>query len=356
MPVTRACIVVGARPQFIKAAEMIHAGSLDGLEYSLVHTGQHYDSSLSGVFFDELSIPEPQVNLETGSGPHGWQTGEIMSRLERYLLDAGLPDWVVVFGDTNSTIAAAITAAKLGIRVAHVEAGLRSFDRTMPEEINRVVTDKISQLLFCPSDLAIKHLADEGIVDGVHYTGDIMFDSVVRHGSAIAERAAHVSSRMGSDPWALATIHRAANTDSPDRLEAMLACLAAVEMPVVWPVHPRARDRLDANASHVPDNVRLIDPVGYLTMLAHISAATRVLTDSGGVQKEAFWLRTPCITLRDRTEWPETVDQGWNILVGSDQEAVRSAIQRQIPHKQTNPYGDGYSAQRMAELLILSKE
>jgi len=183
-----------------------------------------------------------------------------------------------------------------------------------------------------------------------------MFDSVVRHGSVIAERAVRVSNQMGSDPWALATIHRAANTDRPDRLKAVLACLAAAEMPVVWPVHPRARARLNENALHVPENVRLIEPVGYLTMLAHVSAATRILTDSGGVQKEAFWLRTPCITLRNTTEWPETVDQGWNILVGNDEAAVRDAFRRPVPLKQTNPYGDGHSRQRMAELLILSSK
>ncbi|MFV1981775.1 MAG: UDP-N-acetyl glucosamine 2-epimerase, partial [Rhodothermia bacterium] len=279
MPI-RVCIVVGARPQFIKAAELIHGGGRDELDYTLVHTGQHYDPRLSDIFFDELDIPAPQVNLDAGSGSHGRQTGEIMSRFERYLLDAGLPDWLVVFGDTNSTLAAAVTAAKLGVPVAHVEAGLRSFDRTMPEELNRVVTDRISDLLFCPSDLAVANLANEGIVGGVHNTGDIMFDSVVRHNPAITERARQISSRMGPDPWVLATIHRAANTDRTDRLDAVLSCLEAAEMPVVWPVHPRARTRLEANGAKVPDNVHLIDPMGYLTMLAHIGAASCILTDS----------------------------------------------------------------------------
>lgn len=355
MPVTRVCLVVGARPQFIKAAELIHGGGRVDLDYTLVHTGQHYDPGLSDVFFDELDIPAPQINLNVGSGSHARQTGEIMSRFERYLFDTGFPDWLVVFGDTNSTLAASITAAKLGVPVAHVEAGLRSFDRTMPEELNRVVTDRISDLLFCPSDLAVTNLANEGIVRGVHNTGDIMFDSVVRHNSAIAQRTRQISSRMGSDPWVLATIHRPANTDKPDGLDAALACLEAAGMPVVWPVHPRARSRLESNGTKVPDNVRLVDPMGYLTMLAHIGAATRVLTDSGGVQKEAFWLSTPCITLRDTTEWPETVAQGWNVLVGNDPEAVREAVDRPTPVDQANPYGNGDSAQRMAALLILSE-
>lgn len=350
----RVCIVVGARPQFIKAAELIHGGGRDELDYTLVHTGQHYDPRLSDLFFDELGIPAPKVNLDVGSGSHGWQTGEIMSRFERFLLETGLPDWLVVFGDTNSTLAASITAAKLGVPIAHVEAGLRSFDRTMPEELNRLVTDRISDLLFCPSGLAVTNLANEGIVRGVHNTGDIMFDSVGRHNAAIAERARQISSRMGSDPWVLATIHRAANTDRRDRLDAALACLEAAGMPVVWPVHPRARTRLESNGTKVPENVHLTDPMGYLNMLAHISAATCILTDSGGVQKEAFWLCTPCITLRDTTEWPETVAQGWNVLVGNDPEAVREAVRRPIPVEQVNPYGDGDSAQRMAALLILS--
>jgi UDP-GlcNAc3NAcA epimerase len=348
----QACIVVGARPQFIKAAELVHGGTREGLAYSIVHTGQHYDQLLSEVFFDELNIPAPDTNLGVGSGAHGWQTGEIMRRLEAYLVETEIPDAVVVFGDTNSTIAGAIAAAKLGVPVVHVEAGLRSYDRFMPEEINRVVTDRLSSLLCCPSDLAVSNLEDEGIHSGVHNTGDIMYDSVVRYRSAIETRASDLSGRKGARPWALATIHRASNTDNHTRLEAALACLEAAEMPVVWPIHPRTRKKIEEWGGEVPSNVRLVNPASYLDMLAHISAAGHVLTDSGGIQKEAFWLGTPCITLRDTTEWKETANLGWNVIVGIDPKAVRNAVNRELPSRNVNPYGDGQSAQTISELIL----
>lgn len=335
--------VLGARPQFIKAAPVSRAINDAGMTEIIAHTGQHFDALMSDVFFEELAIPKPAYNLEINNLGHGAMTGRMMEKLEQAML-AEKPDTVLVYGDTNSTVAGALAAAKLHIPVAHVEAGLRSFNRRMPEEINRVVTDHISALLFCPTQTAVRNLAQEGIVGGVHATGDVMFDTTI----AAIERARGQSTILGDlalqpKHYAVATIHRAENTDDPARFASVVAWLeeAALSMPIIMPVHPRTR-KLLTQRGITPAGLNLIDPIGYLDMawLANQSAA--IFTDSGGLQKEAYFHRVPCVTLRDETEWVETVDAGWNRLWTSPNYAPR----RDIPD-----YGDGRSAIAIAEVL-----
>ena len=317
--------IVGARPQFIKAAVVSHALAEAGIEELLLHTGQHYDAQMSRVFFDELGIPEPTVNFGVGSGTHAVQTGEMMIHFERFIMENERPDWVMVYGDTNSTIAGAMVAAKLQLPLAHVEAGLRSFNRRMPEEINRVVTDHLSNLLFCPTVTAIENLTSEGITKGVHLNGDVMLDAT-RFYAARAAAQAPLSDQTNHAPnsFYLATVHRAENTDDPERLRGIFEGFGRLNTPVVIPLHPRTQTRLSAIT--VPPNVDLIEPVSYLTMLTLIQGAKKVLTDSGGLQKEAVWLDTPCITLRDETEWVETLEGGWNRLVSADPDRIVEAV------------------------------
>jgi UDP-N-acetylglucosamine 2-epimerase len=341
--------VVGARPQFIKAAPVSRVLRRTHEEV-LVHTGQHYDDNMSEIFFRELEIPEPDINLGVGSGPHGEQTGVMMAGIEKVALDVK-PDWVLVYGDTNSTVAAALVAAKLHIKVAHVEAGLRSFDRRMPEEINRVLTDHVSDLLLCPTDAAIHNLAREGIDHGVHLVGDVMYDAFLFNLEAARKRDG-VLKKLGLAPgaFALATIHRAENADDPARLAAILEGIDRSGMDVILPLHPRTRARLNEVP---PARIRVVDPVGYLDMLALEDAAAVIVTDSGGVQKEAYFLGKPCVTLRDRTEWTETVEAGWNTVVGSDAGRIAEAIRSFRPKgKRPDLYGDGHAAEKIAELLI----
>jgi UDP-GlcNAc3NAcA epimerase len=325
--------VVGARPQFIKAMPVSRAMRESGVTEILVHTGQHYDPSMSDVFFDELGLPKPDANLGVGSGTHGAQTGQMLAGIETILLREQ-PDWTLVYGDTNSTLAGALAASKLHIRVAHVEAGLRSFNRRMPEEINRVLTDHIADLLFCPSQTAVENLRAEGITRGVAVVGDVMAEAL----HIAVERSktgSNILQRLGLEPkgFLLATVHRAENTDDPARLRNILQTLAEAGERVVFPVHPRTRkfitalDGLDLSGGALLP----IDPVGYLDMAALESGARMIFTDSGGVQKEAYWLGTPCVTLRDETEWVETVEQGWNVLVGADREKIRQAVQEFRP-------------------------
>jgi len=344
--------VVGARPQFIKLAPVSRALRRYHEEI-IVHTGQHYDERMSETFFAELGIPAPDYNLGVGSGSHGTQTGEMLAALERTLLDVR-PDGVIVFGDTNSTLAAALAAVKLHIPVAHVEAGLRSFDRRMPEEINRVVTDHISARLFCPTERAVAHARDEGLTRGVELVGDVMYDVLRQMESRLDGRAATLLPALGVAPgeYALATIHRPANTDDPAAMARIAEGLRALGMPVVFPVHPRTRKLLDQYGVDFGADVRQIEPVGYLDMLTLQRGAHRIITDSGGVQKEAFLLGVPCVTLRDTTEWPETVEIGWNTLVASDPAALVAAFQRPVaPRPARNPYGEGDAAERIAESL-----
>ncbi len=339
--------VVGARPQFIKAAMVSRALKEAGIKERLIHTGQHYDDNMSTIFFDELDIPSPDINLEVGSGSHARQTGEIMVRLEEHLLQNDPPDCVLVYGDTNSTVAAAVTARKLHIPVAHVEAGLRSFNTLMPEEINRMVTDRLSDYLFCPTQTACDHLRKEGLTMGVSLTGDVMYDAVVHFSSTPVPATGHFS----EGTYVLATVHRAENTDDPDRLAGIIQGLGSVSLPVLFPVHPRTESRL--KGFRLPDNISVIEPLSYVQMLHAIKGAFRVFTDSGGIQKEAIWLETPCITLREETEWVETLDRSWNVLVGADPVRIKSAldIEPESPPPALGRVGDVSASFRIASIL-----
>lgn len=338
--------IVGARPQFVKASMVSRALEEAGFKETLVHTGQHYDAAMSSVFFEELGIPTPAINLGVGSGTHASQTGEMMVRLEHHLAVIDRPDCVLVYGDTNSTVAASLVASKMHIPIAHVEAGLRSFNRRMPEEINRIVTDRLSSFLFCPTETAVRHLSNEGMSDGVYLTGDVMRDatlffcSMARESKPLADIIEHLPGR-----YVIATIHRAENTDDPDRLAAIMRGLGQISVPVILPVHPRTRKRL-VNLV-LADNIRIIEPVSYLEMLTLVQFADRVLTDSGGLQKESIWLETPCITLRDETEWTETLDNDWNQVVGADADRISDAFERRpdlpAPAFGASPGGDSAS-------------
>jgi UDP-GlcNAc3NAcA epimerase len=352
--------VIGARPQFVKAAVVSRAlRNRGGLTERIVHTGQHYDDNMSRVFFDELEIPRPDVNLGIGSGSHGAQTGRMLAEIERVLQEAA-PDWMLVYGDTNSTLAGALAAAKLHIPVAHVEAGLRSFNRAMPEEINRVLTDHVSDLLLAPTEVAVTNLAREGVDKSrVHLVGDVMYDAALYYGVR-AERESRILERLLLEPgsYVLATVHRAENTDQPARLAAIVGGLAevAAATTVVLPLHPRTRailERDDALRSAL-DRVRAIEPVGYLDMVTLERGARLIATDSGGVQKEAYFYRKPCVTLRDETEWRELVDSGWNSLCSPIcASAVASAVRSRLDTRGADVqlYGGGDAAQRIASLL-----
>jgi len=365
MKTVKVITVVGARPQFIKAAAVSRAVAAHNddagetcLRERLVHTGQHYDENMSKVFFDELHIPRPAENLQVGSGPHGRQTGAILERIERVLLDDA-PDWVLVYGDTNSTLAGALAAAKLHVPVAHVEAGLRSFNRRMPEEINRVVADRVSTLLFCPTAAAVDNLAAEGVTEGVRQVGDVMYDSVLFN-AALAERSSDVLRRLGLEPksFYLATVHRAENTDDPDRLAGICDAFERIGAPILLPLHPRTRKSLRRGLERLGGRVRAIDPAPYLDMLTLTRNARIVLTDSGGLQKEAYWLGTPCVTLRDETEWVELVSAGCNRLAGADPEAIAAAVDAfeaagaALPGgRPADLYGNGHAAERIVAAL-----
>ncbi|MEE8305499.1 MAG: UDP-N-acetylglucosamine 2-epimerase (non-hydrolyzing) [Candidatus Tectomicrobia bacterium] len=352
--------IVGARPQFIKVGPILRAIERHNRENPdrsiqeiLVHTGQHYDYEMSSIFFEELRL-KPDRHLGVGSGTHAHQTGEMLKRIEQVLLDEE-PNVVLVYGDTNSTLAGALSAAKLHLLVAHVEAGLRSFNKRMPEEVNRVLTDHVSNLLFCPTETAVKNLEREGVTQGVHLVGDVMYDSVI-YNVSLAEKQSPIFEGLQLRPktYALATVHRAENTDDPDRLRSMIRALehlAQEFMQVIVPLHPRTRKQLDVFELRV-EKVRLIDPVSYLDMLLLEKEARVILTDSGGVQKEAYWLGVPCVTLREETEWVETVTTGWNILAGCDPHHILAAARRPEPNDSRPPYyGDGRAAERIVGCL-----
>jgi UDP-N-acetylglucosamine 2-epimerase len=356
-------IVVGARPEFVQSATLSRAivnrrsrGDAPAVAEVLIHTGQHYDAAMSDVFFRDLGLTPPTHHLGVGSALHGAQTGEMMKRLEPALVDLR-PDVVVVFGDTNSTLAAALVAAKLHLPVAHVEAGLRSFNRQMPEEINRCVTDHISDLLLCPSAQAAGNLEREGITDGVHITGDVMLDALewVMPDSA---QVSAVLDRYGlvAGGYAVATVHRAENTDDAGRLGGLLTALgdvAADGLPVILPLHPRTAGSLDG--LRVPAGVRPVEPVGHAEMVALASGARIGLTDSGGLQKELYWLGVPCVTMRAETEWVETVAAGWNVVAGVDPTTVVAAARRMVsidPGDRPPIYGSGGAAHRILDLLV----
>ncbi|MEW6443353.1 MAG: UDP-N-acetylglucosamine 2-epimerase (non-hydrolyzing) [bacterium] len=356
--------VVGARPQFIKAAIVSRAMASQGrLRETMVHTGQHYDDTLSRVFFEDLQIPPPAHNLGVGSGPHGQQTARMLEGLERILLE-DRPDSLLVYGDTNSTLAGALAAAKLNVPIGHVEAGLRSFNRRMPEEINRVVCDHLSSSLFAPTQAAAENLAREGLPrERIHLTGDVMYDASL-YFAARAEQGSSVLGTLGLRPreYVLTTIHRAENTDQALRLAAIIEALCAFgrEFPIVFPLHPRTRDRLERGQllSRVHARLRAVEPAGYLDMLVLEKNARLIVTDSGGVQKEAYFYRVPCLTLRDETEWVELVAAGWNRCVspllgaGKICEAMREAcVSFRPPPWSDSLYGNGRASQIIADIL-----
>jgi UDP-GlcNAc3NAcA epimerase len=328
--------IVGARPQFIKAAAVgyaVEAANAAGaaIRSVLVHTGQHYDVEMSRVFFEELGLQSPDRDLGIGSGPHGAQTGRMLEAIEA-IIDADRPDVVLVYGDTNSTLAGALAAAKQHVPVAHVEAGLRSFNRRMPEEVNRVLTDHVSRWLFCPTDTAVANLKREGIEQGVVNVGDVMYELVVRYGGRGALPIGW--SELGIEPnrYVLATIHRAENTDDESRLRDILGALAetAADVPVMIPLHPRTQKLLPALRLTLPPRLHIVSPLPYGQMIAAEGSAALVVTDSGGVQKEAFWLGVPCVTARDETEWLETQEEGRNLVVGADRDRLVGAVRQQL--------------------------
>lgn len=364
--------VVGARPQFIKASAVSRAlraaaRVAPGITELIVHTGQHYDDNMSGTFFRQLGIPEPAHHLGIGGLSHGALTGRMLEQLEAVIEALG-PAAVLVYGDTDSTLAGALAAVKLHVPVAHVEAGLRSFNRRMPEEINRVVVDHVSSILFCPTASAVANLADEGVRAGVHIVGDVMYD-VALHSRRLAGQHSRVLDKLRISPqgYALATVHREENTDAMERLAGILEGLQRVarRLPVVLPLHPRTRKAVyERGWDHRLDGIQLVDPLPYLDMVALEADAAVIYTDSGGVQKEAFFYRVPCVTLRAETEWVETLETGWNVLADADPQRMEDALDWAstrrsasnaeagiLPRREGNPYGDGHAADKIVQIL-----
>ena len=344
--------VIGARPQFIKAAPLSRELRKRHTEV-LVHTGQHYDENMSAVFFRELGIPEPDHNLNIGSGSHGAQTGAMLAGIEKVLLKEK-PDLLLVYGDTNSTVAGALAAVKLHIPLAHVEAGLRSYNRSMPEEINRVVTDHLSDWLFVPSESSRENLAREGITNGVHIVGDIMFDAVLLFTAKARKISPYPAALgIGDEEYYLCTVHRAENTDSPENLSHIFGILATLDRKVVFPVHPRTRKKIAEYGLTPSDNLVLAEPLGYLDMLKCLESAAVVLTDSGGIQKEAYYLKVPCVTLRRETEWVETAEVNWNAVTSLDERRIFEALDRYSRGMPLHPplYGEGDTAAKIVTAL-----
>ncbi|MCI8726584.1 MAG: UDP-N-acetylglucosamine 2-epimerase (non-hydrolyzing) [Hungatella sp.] len=353
--------VAGARPQFIKAAAVSRTLRLYHEEI-LVHTGQHYDENMSDIFFEELHIPKPDRNLGVGSGSHGKQTAEMLAGIEQVLLEQQ-PDCMLVYGDTNSTLAGAIAASKLLIPVAHVEAGLRSFNKKMPEEQNRILTDHVSNLLLCPTGTAVDNLRKEGIASGVHQVGDVMCDAVFYYSQVMEKRSQafyfnQMEGLFGNVPdlesWYMATIHRAENTDSLDKIDEILSAFEELDAPVIFPVHPRIRGMVkELYKKNRYENIIFIQPVGYLSMLYLVKHAKKTVTDSGGLQKETYLLETPCITVRDQTEWVETLNGNHNILAKPNKEDIlKKVFETSVRSDEKKAYyGDGHASEKICTLL-----
>ncbi|AKB17632.1 MULTISPECIES: non-hydrolyzing UDP-N-acetylglucosamine 2-epimerase [unclassified Methanosarcina] len=349
--------IIGARPQFIKAS-VVSKELRKKYEEIIIHTGQHYDYEMNKIFFEELNIPEPDYYLDVGSGSHGFQTGEMLKKIEGVLIEEK-PDLVLTYGDTNSTIAGALAASKLHIKSSHVESGLRSYDKMMPEEINRVLTDHCSDILFCPTEKAVINLKREGITDNVYLTGDVMADSVLYY-REIAENKSNILNELGLEDknYLLTTIHRPGNTDHEEKLKSIVEAFSEIDDTIVFPVHPRTEkylreyglfDRLDSF-------VKLTKPLGFFNFIKLLNHAKIILTDSGGIQKEAYILKVPCITLRENTEWGETVEDGWNILVGSSKEKITQCVNEFNPsvksHK--NRFGNGDASKKISSIIGMS--
>ncbi len=338
--------VVGARPQFVKLAPMVAAIAAAGHEHVIVHTGQHYDVNMSDVFFRDLGIPEPDVHLAVGSATHGRQTGAMLARMDE-VLEQHRPDWVLVYGDTNSTVAGALAAVKMHVPVAHLEAGLRSFNRRMPEEHNRVLTDHAADLCLAPTQVAMGHLSAEGLAERSILVGDVMTDVLFRVRDAVTDTPPSLPDGLDGQPFRVATLHRPDNTDDPERLRAIVAALASLDRPTVLLAHPRLRGRAaEFGIDLVSGSLLAADPLPYPQLVRAVMASTGVITDSGGLQKEAFLLRVPCTTVRTETEWTETVDLGWNALV-PDPARLAEVVGRPAPEAtDAAPYGHGDAAER----------
>jgi UDP-GlcNAc3NAcA epimerase len=347
----RIATIIGNRPQFVKAAAVSRRLRQD-FDELIIHTGQHYDDELSRVFFEELDVPRPERELGAGTGSNTAQTARILAALEPVLTEVR-PTLALVYGDTNSTLAGALAAAQADIPVGHVEAGMRSFDRTMPEELNRLLTDHASDLLLCSTETALENLEREGARGEAHLVGDVMADVSLAFRDIAEERSAILADLgLEAGTYLVVTAHRAGNVDPPERLEALVALLERLPPPVVFPVHPRTRARLEAaGLTERLTGLHLVPPLGYLDFLKLARHARALLTDSGGVQKEAYLLGVPCVTLRDRTEWIETVEAGWNVLVDLDARAALSALERKPPSERPELYGGGHAAERVAEIL-----
>ncbi|MCR2810259.1 MULTISPECIES: UDP-N-acetylglucosamine 2-epimerase (non-hydrolyzing) [unclassified Microbacterium] len=345
--------VVGARPQFVKLAPVARAARTDGVDHVIVHTGQHYDAMLSDVFFEGLGIPAPDVHLGVGSGSHGVQTGAMLAALDG-VIDQYRPDWVLVYGDTNSTLAAAVSAVKQHVPVAHLEAGLRSFNRRMPEEHNRVLTDHAADLLLAPTETAMQHLGAEGLAGRSVLVGDVMTDVLLTVRAGVNDQVGDLAEELGLTVGAyyLATIHRAENTDDPHRLRAIVSALAALDRPVILLAHPRLVARAVTAGLGLTEGVLVAHaPLGYAELIAAVLGSAGVVTDSGGLQKEAFLLGVPCTTVRSETEWVETIDLGWNVLAPAPEDIAAAVLRTRPRESGAAPYGDGHAAERVIASL-----
>lgn len=347
--------IIGARPQFIKVSVVSEELRKNFTEV-IIHTGQHYDYEMSKLFFEQLDIPEPDYHLNVGSGTHGYQTGEMLKRIEEILI-AEKPDMVLTYGDTNSTLAGALAASKMHVKIGHIEAGLRSFDKSMPEEINRIITDHCSDLLFCPTKTAVNNLMREGITSGVYHTGDVMVDCLLKY-IEVAEEKTTILEDLEIDRkrYLVFTIHRANNTDNRDNLEQILGALSEISEPIIFPIHPRTRKSLIEFRLYDKlinqKNIKVIQPLGYLEFLRLMKNARKIITDSGGIQKEAYILKVPCITLRENTEWVETVQDGWNVLVGTDKERIFKICNVDENNKSyKNHFGRGNASGKIVQCL-----
>jgi UDP-GlcNAc3NAcA epimerase len=346
--------VLGARPQFVKAAPVSAAMIDAGIDEMLVHTGQHFDYEMSQVFFDELNIPEPKYNLAISGGSHGRMTGRMLEAVEA-VIEKEIPDCVLVYGDTNSTLSGSLAAAKLHVPVAHMEAGIRSYNKNMPEEINRILTDHVSSLLLCPSDTAVVNLQKEGINDGVMMVGDVMADAAMLANRIVKDDPGYLPAIEGFDweqGYDLLTLHRAENTDEKSRIESIFKALNNIENPLIFPVHPRTRNKIAKANIFLAENIITCEPLSYLSMTALMNRASRVFTDSGGLQKEAYWAQKPCITLREETEWVETLKDNANQLVGANTQLILEAVEKANNATfQSALYGDGNSAPRCVSAI-----
>lgn len=344
--------VIGARPQFVKAAVVSRVLAKKGIEEKIIHTGQHYDTNMSDVFWKDLSIPEPYINLKIGSGSHAVQTANMMIQLEDEFNKLS-PAAVMVYGDTNSTIAAALVASKLNIKIIHVEAGLRSFNRSMPEEVNRVVTDQLSDLLFCSSESAAIQLAKENITNGVSVVGDVMYDAQLLF-TPIAESLVNIEELLPfskGKEFILATIHRPSNTDDPERLRELLSALGILPYQIIWPLHPRIERTIPELNNRAP-NIHLLEPLSYFETQVLLKSCAKVCTDSGGLQKEAYWAKKQCITLREETEWVECMHNNWNILAGSSKQRIINAVNSKVDQESwVELYGNGDAGEKIGEVI-----